>query len=177
MGGAVYPPCCLPALNYGGSNEDNGNLCLKVPGRHCHTQYPQPCRRPPPTHASPGDSWPLPGLSGSVSCRVTALFSWVLVYKVLFVPSKRLFPQSCVSSGSFMVGLMETSSKRAYAIPRSAAPSAPAPEAGHCWPIPPQETLKHSSVSISRGTLFKCFYEQKENFRTSGYRPFRMLHD
>ena len=29
-------------------------------------------------------------------------------------------------------GLMATSSKRAYAIPRSAAPSAPAPAAGHC---------------------------------------------
>ena len=31
--------------------------------------------------------------------------------------------QSCVSSGSSMVGLMATSSKRAYAIPKSAAPS------------------------------------------------------
>ena len=54
------------------------------------------------------------------------------VHKVLFVPSKSLFPQSCVSSGSFMVGLMATSSKRAYAIPKSAAPRAPAPAAGHC---------------------------------------------
>ena len=52
-------------------------------------------------------------------------------HKVLFVPSKSLFPQSCVSSGS-MVWLMATSSKRAYAIPRSAAPSAPAPVAGCC---------------------------------------------
>ena len=46
-------------------------------------------------------------------------------HKVLFVPSKSLFPQSCVSSGGSMVGLMATSSKRAYAIPRSAAPRAP----------------------------------------------------
>ena len=38
--------------------------------------------------------------------------------QVLFVPSKSLFPQSCVSSGGSMVGLMATSSKRAYAIPR-----------------------------------------------------------
>ena len=59
-------------------------------------------------------------------------------HKVLFVPSKSLFPQSCVSSGSSMVGLMATSSKRAYAIPRSAAPRAPVPVAVHCWPIPPQ---------------------------------------
>ena len=41
------------------------------------------------------------------------------VHKVprVCVPSKSLFPQSCVSSGSSMVGLMATSSKRAYARP------------------------------------------------------------
>ena len=64
--------------------------------------------------------------------------------KDLIVPSKSLFPQSCVSFGSSTVGLMVTSSKRAYAIPRSAAPRAPAPVAGQCWPVPLQETLKHS---------------------------------
>ena len=52
--------------------------------------------------------------------------------------------QSCVSSGSSMMGLLATSSKRAYAIPKSAAPRAPAPAADYCWPVPPQETLKHS---------------------------------
>ena len=40
--------------------------------------------------------------------------------------------QSWVSSGSCMLGLMATSSQRAYATPRSAAPRAPAPVAGHC---------------------------------------------
>ena len=34
------------------------------------------------------------------------------VHKVLFVPSRILFPQSCVSSGGSMVGLMATSSKQ-----------------------------------------------------------------
>ena len=48
-------------------------------------------------------------------------------HRVLFVPSKSLCPQSCVSSGSSVVGLLATSSKRAYATPRSAAPRAPAP--------------------------------------------------
>ena len=42
-------------------------------------------------------------------------------YKLLFVPSKSLFHQSCISSGDSMVGLM------AYAIPKSTAPRAPAP--------------------------------------------------
>ena len=59
--------------------------------------------------------------------------------------------QSCVSSGSSMGGLMVTSSKRAYAIPKSAAPRAPA--AVHCWSVPAQETPKHSSVSVSVGSL------------------------
>ena len=59
--------------------------------------------------------------------------------------------QSWVSSGSSVVGLMVTSSKRAYAIPRSSAPRAPAPAAGHCWPTPPQTMLKHCSGSISVG--------------------------
>ena len=39
------------------------------------------------------------------------------MHKVLFVPSKSPFPLSCVSSGGSMVGLMVTSSKKAYAIP------------------------------------------------------------
>ena len=47
-------------------------------------------------------------------------------HKVLFVPSKSPFPQSCVSSGGSMMGLMANSSKRAYAI-LAAAPRAPAP--------------------------------------------------
>ena len=47
--------------------------------------------------------------------------------KVLFVPSKNLFPcvnnKFCVSSGGSAVGLMLASSKRPYVIPRSAAPN------------------------------------------------------
>ena len=57
-------------------------------------------------------------------------FSFLLgpdAHKVLFVSSQSLFPQFCVSSAGSMVGLMATSSKRAYAIPRSTAPRAPAP--------------------------------------------------
>ena len=70
-------------------------------------------------------------------------------YEVLFVPSKSLFPLSWVSSGSSVVELIATSSKRAYAIPKSASSRAPESAAVHSWTIPPQETLKHSSVSIN----------------------------
>ena len=48
------------------------------------------------------------------------------VYKVLLVSSKSLFLQSWVSSVGSVAGLLATSSKRAYAIPRSAGPRAPA---------------------------------------------------
>ena len=71
-------------------------------------------------------------------------------HKVLFVPSKNLFPQSCVSSGSSMVGLMATSSKKAYAIPRSAALRAPVPAAGHCCSIPLQEILKYAKAGLAQ---------------------------
>ena len=89
--------------------------------------------------ANPSLSWRLLDTHGQV--WVSLLWghcSFLLgpgVQKVLFVPSKSLFPQSCVSSDGSMVGLMATSSKRAYAIPRSAALRAPAPAAVHCRPV------------------------------------------
>ena len=76
---------CVPSLlfdlgpNYGGGNEDSG-LLQKVPCKHCHTPWPQHCSRPPQTHTSAGDSWTLTDKSGSVSCGVSAPFSWVLVH-------------------------------------------------------------------------------------------------
>ena len=127
---------CVPSLlfdlrpNYGGGNEDNGDLIQKVPCTHCCSQCPQPCSSPRPIHASARDSWTLTGKSGSVSCGATAPFSWVLVcIRFCLCPARVCFP-SPVSSGGSIVGLMVTSSKRAYAIPRSAAPRAPV--AGHC---------------------------------------------
>ena len=78
---------------------------------------------------TPGHSW------ASLGQFLVGHCSFLLcpgAYKVLFVPSKSLFSQSCVSSGGSMVGLMATSSKTPYAIPRSAAPRAPSPVAGHC---------------------------------------------
>ena len=71
-----------------------------------------------------------------------------VAHKVLSVPPKSLFPQFCVSSAGSVVGLIVISSKRAYAIPRSAVPRAPALEVGHCLPVPPQETLKHSKAGL-----------------------------
>ena len=76
---------------------------------------------PTPLLAIPGHS----RASLGQSIVISPMCSFLLgpgVHKVLFVPSKSLFPQSCVSSGSSMVGLMANSSHGAYAIPRSTAP-------------------------------------------------------
>ena len=92
--------CSLPVIylgpNYGGGNEGNGNLLQKVPCTHCYTQCPQPCSRPLPTHASAGDSWTLQGKYGSVSCGVTAPFSWVLMHtSFCLCPPRVYFPVLC----------------------------------------------------------------------------------
>ena len=96
---------CVPSLlfdlrpNYDGGKEDNGDLLQKVPCTHCHTQCPGP---------EEGHLWPTPlqetpgHLQGSLGqFLVGGHCSFLLgpgVHKILFVPSKSLFPQSCVSS-------------------------------------------------------------------------------
>ena len=93
---------CVPSLlfdlkpNYSGGNEDNSDLFQKVPCTHCYTQHPQLCSRPPPTHTSTTDSWTRMGKSGSVSCGVTAPFSWVLVHMRFYLCPPRVdFPVLC----------------------------------------------------------------------------------
>ena len=71
---SVEGQVCVPSLFfdlrpiYGGGDEDNGNLLQKMPWRPCYNQCPEPCSRPPPTHASSRDSWIPMGKSWSVSC-------------------------------------------------------------------------------------------------------------
>ena len=111
-----------PSLNYGGGNEDNCDLVQKVPWKHCYTQCPLPAAGhhwPRPPLETPGHSW----ASLSQSLWGHCFFLWGPgTYKVLFVPSKILFPQCCVSLGSSVMG---TSSKRAYAIPSLLHPEPP----------------------------------------------------
>ena len=88
--------CSLPVihlgLNNGGDDEDNGDLLQKVPCLHCCTQCPQPAaghHRPTPlleTLDTHGQVW-------SVSCGVTAPFSWVLVHtRFCLCPPRICFP-------------------------------------------------------------------------------------
>ena len=102
--------------------------------------------RPTPPPETPGHSRVSLGQS-LVGSLLLSLGSW---HPQAFVCAlqESVSPVLCSSGGS-MVGLMATSSKRAYAISRSHAPRAPA--SGHYWPVPLQETLRHSSGSLSVG--------------------------
>ena len=97
----------------------------------CHSQCPDPevsHRHPMPLPGTPG----LTGKSGSVSNGVTPSFSWVLLCTGFYCALQESVSPVLCKFWWLYGGLMATSSKRAYAIPRSAAPRAPAPVAGHC---------------------------------------------
>ena len=106
--------------------------------------------QPMPPPETPGHSWASLGQALGGHC------SFLLgpgAHRVLFVPSKCLFPQSCVSSVSSMVGLMVTSN-RAYATARSAVPRAPAPCSRPLLTrtsVGDTQTLKGRSNSVSVG--------------------------
>ena len=128
---------CVPSLlfdlrpNYGGGNKDNGDFLQKVLHSLLHSMPPTLHQAPtnPRLHQRP---WTLTGKSGSGSCGVTAPFSWVLVHtRFCLWPPRICFPVLCKFWWLYG-GLMATSSKRAYATPRSTAPRAPAHAAVHC---------------------------------------------
>ena len=89
--------------NYGGGNPSKGPQnaqtskgsfkSAQTPALKC----PWPCSRPPPTHTSPGDSWTLT-VWVSLLCGHCSFLLGPVTHQVLFVPSKSLFPQSCVGT-------------------------------------------------------------------------------
>ena len=106
-------------LNYDGSNKDNGDSFKKSHARTAALNVPNPAaghRQPTPPPETPGHPQARLGQSlvGSLLLSpgswCTEAFVWALLESV---------PQACVSSGGSLVELMATSSKRAYAIPRS----------------------------------------------------------
>ena len=128
---------CIPSLlfdlspNYDGGNEDNANSFKR----------PQACTSglsaPDPEAGHHQPTLPHTILDTHEQVWVSLMFGHCFfllcpgVHKVL-LPPKSPSPQSCVSSGSCVMGLMATSSKRVYGMPRSAAPRAPAPVASNC---------------------------------------------
>ena len=87
----------------GGGNEDNGDLPQKIPCMYCYTQCPQPCSWLPPTHPPP-ETPRHPQASPGQSPVGSLLFSpgsWCTRFCCALRES---ISQSCVSSGSSMVG-------------------------------------------------------------------------
>ena len=97
----VRPPHVGP--NYGGGNEDNGTSFKRSHACTPTLSALNPAASPPPTRTSTGDSCTLIGKSGSVSCGVTAPFSWVLVQKAVCALQESI-SQSCISSAALWWG-------------------------------------------------------------------------
>ena len=110
---------------------------------------PWPCSRPPLTQASSGDSWTLMGISGSVSCGVTAPSLGSCVHKVWFVSSKSLFSPVLCKLWSFYGGVNGDLLQEGLCQTQVCCTQSPCPAASHCWPVHPRETLRHISGSGS----------------------------
>ena len=101
-------------------------------------------------HHQPTPLMEIPGYSqASLGHLLWSHCSFILgpgAYKVLLVPSKSLFPQSCISSGSSMIRLMATSCKSPmHALLHSVSPTLQQATADPClWP----ETPGHSRASL-----------------------------
>ena len=138
--------------NYGGGNEDNGDPPQKIPCMYCHTQCPLPCSKPPLTPTSARDSRTPTGKSRTVSCGDTAPFSWVLVHKVLLCSPRIYFPVQC-KFWQLYGGLNGNLLQEGLCHTQVCCTQSPVPMADHCQLVPPQKTLKHSSISVSVGSL------------------------
>ena len=118
--------------NYGGGNEDNGDLLQKVPCTLCAPNPAAGHHRPIPLPETPGHSQASLG-QPFVGSQLLSPGSWCIQSSVCALQES--ISQFYVSSGSPMVGLMVTSSKRAYSIPKSAAPRASVPVAKRQIPL------------------------------------------
>ena len=143
MGWAVIPPCSYGRGNVGLLQTD---LCQHtVAPQTAEVSFPWPRGRLLWTHASTGDSQTLQAslLQSLVRSLLLSPGSW---YTQGFVSALKE-SVSQLSSGRSMVGLMATSSKRSYSIPRSPAPRAAASAAVHCRLMP---CRRHSNIVLSQ---------------------------
>ena len=154
MGGAVFPPCYLTwgqtmveVMKIMATSFKKSHACtaaLSAPNPVAgHSRLTPPPETPGHSRANLGQS-----LVGSL---LLSPGSWCTKGSVCAL-QESVSPVLC-KFWQLYGGINGDLSKKAYAIPRSTALRDPAPAAVHCWPIPLQETLKHSSVSVSMESL------------------------
>ena len=147
----MFPPLFDRRPNYGGSNEDNGDLLQRVPSMHCYTQCPEACSRPPqptPLLETPGHSWA--SLDQSLVGHCSFLLGPGAQGSV--VPSKSLFPRlykfwqlyGGVNSDFLQEYLCHT---QVYCTQR------PYPCSSPLLTLISSVDTQHSSVSVSLGSL------------------------
>ena len=142
MGRAVFPPCCLTwdqtmveVMKMANSFKkfSTGIATLRGPSPAAGLLHPTPpLETPGHSQASLGES-----LVGSLLLSPGSWCAQGFVCALQESVSQVL----CIFWWLYG-GVMATSSKKTYVTPRSTACRAPAPVAGHCWCVPPLETLK-----------------------------------
>jgi len=127
---------------------------------HAHTAIvgtPNPAaghHQPTPPPETPGHSQASLGQS-LVGSLLLSPGSWCTQGSVC--ARQESISQSCVSSSSSLVGLMATSSKRAYAIPRCTVPRAPALQQSTAYPY----LLRRHSKTVLSQSLWGLWAETR----------------
>ena len=154
MGSAVFPPCCW---TWGQTVvEVMKRMVTSFQRSHAHTATLSA------SSPAAGHCWPMPLLETSGHSQESLGQS--LVGSLLLSPGSWCAQGFVCALQEFVSpvqckfwwlcgGVKVTSSKRGLCHTKVCCNQSPSPAAGHCWPVPPQETLKHSSGLVSVGSL------------------------
>ena len=160
---SIVGPGCVPSLlfdltpNYGGGNEENGDLLQKVPCTHCCPQCPWPCSRPPPTYASAGDSWALTGKSGSVSCGLADPLSWSWFAQGFVCALQESVPPSLCKFWSLYGGVNADLLQEAYGNPGLLHPEPPPLWQATAGPQHCRRHSKHLKAGLTQSLMCTRF--------------------
>ena len=166
MGRTVFPPCCLTwgqtmvevMKIMAASFKRFRSLTAASSASHPEAGH----RRPTPPPETPGYSWACLG-QFSVGSLLLSPGSLCIQGFICGFQVYLCFPSPVCSGGSG--GVNGDLLQEGLCCTRFAIPVAPA--AGHCWPIPPKETLRHSSGSVSVGWVCVLCPSQATRFLAS----------